>query len=91
MILYSSTPEPYTGPPIDLANANATKAWFAHKENEQILKFFIVKGTRLEKQDASKELVICERKQKYWERHPNFDQDAAVRLCEKLDKQWRDK
>lgn len=89
MLVYSS--EKYDGPPIDLTKIDATKAWFKHKENEQILKFFIKKGNRVEKQEASAELIVCERKQKYWERHHNFVKEEAVRLCAQLDKNWSDK
>ena len=89
MILYST--ERYDGPPIDLTKIDATNAYMCHKENEQILKLVLKKGTRIEKVEASKELAICERKQTFWQRHPNFNHDESVRRCAVLDKQWSEK
>lgn len=91
MIMYDTNPGKYEGPKIDLSKIDATRAWFKHKENEAVLKFFHLNGSRLEKQEAAEELIICERKLRYWEHAPNFDKDEAIRMVAKLNKDWSNK
>jgi len=86
MLIYSSEQEKLG--PIDLDRIDATKVWLGHFANSLMLGFFIAKGTRIEKQEASQELVICERKMKFWERQPNFELDRATAETSKLKTQW---
>lgn len=44
-----------------------------HIKNWFYLKFIYMNGSTLEKLQAEKEILICERKIKFWERHPEFN------------------
>jgi hypothetical protein len=74
---------------IDMSKIDATKCYLNHYGNKLYLSFVAKNGTQNEKWQAEKELIICERKLKYWERHRNFIGSAAVAGMEKLNKQWR--
>lgn len=71
-----------------LARFDATKKYLEHYSNSLILSLYLKDGTRIEKQQASTELAICERKMKYWERHENFDKFRMIKGCDDLKKQW---
>lgn len=56
-------------------NQNAVRNYLTHYGNYLYLNFIMKhpETSYLEKTQASKELEICERKMKHWERHPNFN------------------
>lgn len=68
--------------------ANPMKPWRMHYDNGLYLKFMLEKGTMEERHQASKELVICERRKRYWERHPQFNAEAAARVAAQAKKEW---
>lgn len=74
---------------VDLSRVNATKVYLGHYSNQLYLHFMQNNGTREEKRQADKELIICERKMKYWEKHHNFDSALAVAGMAKAKKEWR--
>lgn len=76
---------------VDLSRANATAAYLKHYDTKLYLSFMAKNGNRDERWQAEKELQICERKMKYWERHHNFDGDAAVTGMEDLNRKWQSK
>ena len=83
-----STTSAYTGPPLDLSKMDGTARYLSHYENLLVLQFFHTKGTRLEKQDAALEMVICERKMAFWRRHPLYIHADALKGIAKLKKPW---
>lgn len=85
--LYSDVREPFTGN-VDFHSLDAVKGYLRHYGNKLYLGFMLANGTRIEKQQASKELEICERKLTWWQRHPNFDRDQALRGAEALKRDW---
>ncbi|MBA8881650.1 hypothetical protein [Phyllobacterium myrsinacearum] len=70
---------------------NGTNAYLRHYANYLYLTFILANGTRVEKQDASKELIICERKMKFWQRHPRYVHEDAMRGIEQLKRDWDSK
>tara|TARA_Y100001938_G_C8070078_1_gene422578 strand:- start:294 stop:575 length:282 start_codon:yes stop_codon:yes gene_type:complete len=57
-----------------------------HLENYFFLKFILEKSANtLEKMQASKELVICERKIAYWQRQDNYSEE----IYQKHLKMWK--
>jgi hypothetical protein len=86
-LIYSEQREPFTGS-VDFHSLDAVKGYLKHYENQLYLTFISQKGTFQEKQQAQKELVICERKLKWWQNHPNFEQAPALRGVEALKKSW---
>ena len=43
----------------------------------------------IEKMQAEKEIIICERKIEHWKRHANFNNDEFIRGCVEKKKLWR--
>jgi len=73
---------------VDLSKINATKCFLKHFSNKLYLSFIAANGSLPERFQAEKELKICERKLKYWEKHRNFVVAEAVKGMEKLKKEW---
>ncbi len=67
---------------------DATKLYLSHYDNGLTLTFFLQNGNAREKSQASKELVMCERKQAYWARQANFDERKALAEIQKLKRKW---
>lgn len=67
------------------------KVWKKHRENRAFLFFMYKNGTIAEKQQAAKELEICDRKLAFWERHPQFNRETAGRFAQEIMKQWAKK
>lgn len=74
---------------INVWKMNGSKAYLRHFSNYLFLNFVSVKGTREERASVEKEIQLCERKLKFWERHPNFDPAFVQAEKEKMIKQWR--
>ena len=70
------------------AKCDATKVYMTHYRNSLYLTFMLAKGTRIERGQATKELVICERKLVYWERQSNYDEGRAEKLMVEEKKKW---
>ena len=73
---------------FDFTTANASKFYLQHYENRLFLQFMLKAGNFTERQQAHKELDICDRKLEYWSRHPNFDQNVVSIGILKLQKDW---
>lgn len=91
MALIYDTSAQSAGVPISVSRMNATKAFLRHFENKLILSFFAEKGSQIEKWQAEKELLICERKLRFWEKHPNFEGAVAMKEMGNLKKAWKEK
>jgi hypothetical protein len=89
-IFYSDNGGDSSGFPVDYYKMNATKHFLTHYANMLTLDF-IAKTTKdmYEKAQATKEKDIADRKMNYWKRHPNYDQEKALREVQKLKEQWR--
>lgn len=74
---------------VNVWNMNATKAYLRHFENFLFLDFILNNGDYNERQQARKELTICERKMRFWEKHPNFEALTVQREKEKLLVSWK--
>ena len=77
------------GNPVDYYKLNAVNGYLRHYENKLYLAFMAKNGDRNERWQAEKELLVCERKLKWWENHPNFVAAEVQRGVEKLNKGWR--
>jgi len=71
------------------AKCNATKVYMTHFSNSLYLTFMLKEGNRIERHQASKELLICERKMTYWKRQFNFDEAQVEKLMVKEKKKWQ--
>lgn len=74
---------------INVWKMDGSKAYLRHFSNYLFLNFVSVKGTREERASVEKEILICERKLKFWERHPNFNASYVQSEKENMIKQWR--
>ncbi|QIG75712.1 hypothetical protein EVC20_141 [Rhizobium phage RHph_Y2_17_1] len=74
---------------ISINKMDGTKAYLRHYENKLTLTFFAERGSRVERWQAEKELVICERKLKFWEKHPTFVGALARAGMERLNHDWK--
>lgn len=88
-ICYSDDKAPFTGS-IDSAKLNAVKGYLEHYKNLLYLTFIANHGstTVIEKAQARKELAICERKLKWWQNLPRYDQREALLGIERLKNDW---
>lgn len=87
-LVYEDNPPPFRGRVIPYLQQDATGHWVRHYANSMYLKFFLNHGDRWEKQRASKELDMAERKMTHWERHPNWNRAAAMKAAEGIKKNW---
>jgi hypothetical protein len=74
---------------ISVDKMDGTKAYLRHYGNKRALTFFAERGSPVERWQAEKELVICERKLKFWEKHPNFVGETARAGMEKINRDWK--
>jgi hypothetical protein len=77
-IFYDPTPERFNTP-INYGRLNANKNWGIHTYNLCVLKH--IESTTpdvREKIQATKEIVVCQKKIVWWERHPNFIEEEAL-------------
>lgn len=90
MFFYTETPLRDTNLQIDVWKMNGTKAYMRHYEQKMFLLFMAKKGNQTERWQAEKELVICERKLAFWDKHPNTDGEAVLRQVAQMNKDWRE-
>ncbi len=88
MFFYTATPTrgEFQG---DVWKMKANVHYMTHFNNRMFLLLLTQEGTFVEKQTAEAEIVICDRKLKFWERHPNFDAEIVRVEKEKVVKQWK--
>lgn len=75
---------------LNIHKMNPHKPYQRHLENHFYLNFISQNkdATFSEKRQAEKELVICQRKLDYWERHPSFTQVEKERITQEVKKKW---
>lgn len=78
-----------SGLAMRLDRMNPNKPWATHASNWYYLKFVYAKGNILEKRAAQKELLICERKMAFWERHPGWSIEESGKVLSKLQSEWK--
>ena len=72
-----------------LSNMNATRMYIKHLENYFYLRFIELQSdNRIERVQATKELVICERKLKFWSERDSFDRKQADDAKNEMKKTW---
>jgi hypothetical protein len=72
-----------------ISQMNATTQYCRHLGNWFYLKFILMNSKVFtEIAQANKELTICERKMKFWEKEEGFDPDLTQKENETLKKQW---
>lgn len=76
----TNEPNDFTFNPL---NCDATKCFTEHYMNSLVLTFMANNGTIFEKNQAIKELEICERKMKYWKKQPHFNEKEALEFMKK--------
>lgn len=70
-------------------NVDPTRLYLNHYSNYLYLTFLASKSTdRMERLQALKEIVICERKLEFWKRKPKFNMEKALLEIVELKKQW---
>lgn len=91
VIVYEENPMPRSGASFDFGAADATKFYLEHYRNWKLLQFISTNtlATFAEKQQARKELTICDRKLAYWSKHPNFDTKRMQAGVVEIDKEWK--
>ena len=90
MFFYSDTKQPFSGSPSKIWEMNGTKVYVDHYSNLLYLQF--VANNELasfaERAQAEKEIKLCEKKLEWWRRHPNYNQEEALRQVAELKRQW---
>lgn len=76
---------------VNVWKMNGTKAYLRHYENLLFLQFVSTnpRAGEVEKRQARKEIVLCEKKLAFWYRHPLYDHEEALRGIDQLKKNWR--
>ena len=69
---------------------NATQGYLTHYGNFLYLRFIETNtlATKAEQRQASREILIAERKMTWWQKHPNYDQLEVTEGKRKLHNQW---
>jgi hypothetical protein len=77
------------GAGFDPLRCNATRCYLDHYQNFLTLTFFADNGSVEEKAQARKELIICDRKMRYWKRQPHFSAKLSIEGRDALNRQWK--
>lgn len=89
MFFYSETREPFDGSTVSYHKMNAVKGYLRHYDNLMYLQFIVANSDRAgERQQALKEITICEKKLKWWQQHLNYDHAEAMRGVDKIKRNW---
>jgi hypothetical protein len=92
-IVYDDQPSLPSFKRFDFENANAVKQYLTHYSNHLLLQFIAnhSQASFSERQQARKELEICDRKLDYWRRHPNYNSALANAGVIQMNKEWSQK
>ena len=75
-IFYNDEKTPFTG---SISSFNPNSQWANHSYNLFVLSHMSKTSTdRNERCQVEKEIIIADRKIKFWERHPDFDLTSAL-------------
>ena len=87
---YSDTGSSGAYDPGLIARLNPNTQYKKHLENWFFLKFIMMNSDDWrEKAQASKELTICDRKLKFWQHRPTFNDDTMRADVIELKKKWK--
>lgn len=92
MYFYSDTSvkDNLTQGTIDFSRVNSTQQSLKHYENLLTLEFFLKSPKDFnDKRNIEKEILICERKIKWWSQQWNYSQEEFLKGVEKIKRQWR--
>lgn len=82
-----SVRQPFSG--ININMMNPIPPYLKHYDNLMYLTFLANKSDdRNERHQAAKELMICNRKLKFWSRHPDWNAKEAGPKIEEIKKRW---
>jgi hypothetical protein len=81
---------PIRGKNFSMPACDPHTQWEKHYRNKMFLDFLArnPRATFDEKNQAERELIIADRKLKWWERYPGFVQEVANNIAEKVKKEW---
>jgi hypothetical protein len=68
---------------------DATQQWLRHYANLLQLEFFAQNGTRDEKTQANREILVAQRKLNYWKNQNNWSESDAIAGKTQIDRQWK--
>ncbi|QWY83090.1 hypothetical protein [Rhizobium phage RHph_X66] len=88
MYFYSDT-APKGRSDINVWKMNGSKSYLTHFSNYLFLMFVSKRGTRAERASVEKEILICQKKLAFWERHPRYDAEYVQKEKEKMIRAWR--
>lgn len=88
MYFYSDT-GPRGQSDLNVWKMDGSKGYLRHFDNFLILILFAKEGSREERAQAERELLICKRKMGFWEKHPNYDAALVQKEKEQRIKLWR--
>ena len=90
-ICYDDTAPGRSGGFVKYHDIKATEGFIRHFSNMLYLEFVAKNSlaTLFERQQANKEILICQRKLDYHRRHPNFEMSRAEQAILDLRKQWQ--
>lgn len=74
---------------FDINKFDPNRMWLVHYRNSLYLSFMLANGNMVERHQASKELVICEHKMKFWARDHRFSHDQSLIDAEKAKREWK--
>lgn len=87
-IIYDEQPRTFSGG-LKIDQMNPHKPYLTHYSNLLHLQFILNNSTdRVEKHQAAKEVIICERKLAFWARHPSWNPTLIANETAKLKQQW---
>ncbi|WSG93585.1 hypothetical protein U8P73_36160 (plasmid) [Rhizobium beringeri] len=84
MYFYSDT-SPKGPSDINVWKMNGSKCYLTHFSNYLFLMFVSKRGHSRRKASVEKEILICEKKLAFWQRHPQFDAEYVQKEKEKDD------
>ena len=83
---YPNTKEPLS---LNINKLNPTTMYLKHLENYYYLQFIANNSDNfIEKQQANKELLMAEKKMKWWSNRPHFNDEQATKENNKMKKMW---
>lgn len=88
MSLIYNENEPKSSGRFDINKFNPNKMWLTHYKNSLFLTFMMINGDFTERVQATREMIICDRKMAFWKRDSRFDHKQMITDATKAKKEW---